>query len=453
MAIATAPRPLLLHYTRNGAFGEGGRELVVMERGDGVYIIDTEGRRYLDGLSSLFCAQLGYGFGPEVAAVAAAQIEHLPFANNWDGAHTKSIELAERVTALAPANMNHVYFTSGGSESVEAAWKFVRTYHRARGDEQRTKAIARDRAYHGSTLGALALTGIPAFKDGPDAIPTTHISNTNSFRRAETEDELTVFLLAELDAAIQAEGPDTIAMFIAEPVQNAGGCFQPPAGYWPGVRAICDKYGILLVADEVITGFGRLGEWFASTRFDVAPDVITVAKGLTSAHAPMGAVLVTDHVAAPLYEAGRVFPHGVTFGGHPLCSAIALKNIEIFEREGVLDNVRANEAYLGEQMQTLSRLPIVGDVRGSGYFWATELVRDPDTFERFDAEEREELLRVALPPAFQQAGLVARGDDRCDTVVQVAPPLVCDRALLDELVERLGHTLEIASKHMHIPTS
>ncbi|MBA2609505.1 MAG: aminotransferase class III-fold pyridoxal phosphate-dependent enzyme, partial [Actinobacteria bacterium] len=268
----------------------------------------------------------------------------------------------------------------------------------------------------------------------------------------DTEAEHTAFLLDELDAAIQAEGPDTVAMFIAEPVQNAGGCFQPPAGYWPGVRAICDRYGILLVADEVITGFGRLGEWFASTRFDVAPDAITVAKGLTSAHAPMGAVLVADHVAAPLYEATRTFPHGMTFGGHPLCSAIALKSIEIFEREGVLENVRANEAYLGEQMRTLSRLPIVGDVRGSGYFWAVELVRDAE-LTRFDADEREELLRVALPPALYQAGLVARGDDRCDTVVQVAPPLVCDRPLLDELVDRLGHTLETVSKHMHIPAA
>jgi adenosylmethionine-8-amino-7-oxononanoate aminotransferase len=344
-----------------------------------------------------------------------------------------------------------VFFTCGGSESVETAWKIVRQFHIANGEPQRTKAIARDRAYHGVTLGALSFTGVPGFKEpfGAPAVETQHVSNTNAFRRPESGAELTAALLREIEQTIAAEGPETIAMFIAEPVQNAGGCIQPPEGYWPGVREICDRHGILLVADEVITGFGRLGEWFGVTRFGATPDLITVAKGLTSAYAPMGAVLVSERAAAPLFEPGVTLLHGITFGGHPLSAAIALKSIEIFEREGVLENVRANETHLGERMEALRSLPIVGDVRGSGYFWAVELV--PDGAEgRFDAEQREELLRRFLPGALLRAGLIARGDDRGDTVIQIAPPLIAGPDVLDEIVGCLREVLEAVSEHMGI---
>jgi len=330
----------------------------------------------------------------------------------------------------------------------------VRQYHIANGEPQRTKAIARNTAYHGVTLGALSFTGVAGFKEpfGPPAVEARHVSNTNGFRRPERGRELTAALLKEIENAIVDEGPETVAMFIAEPVQNAGGCIQPPDGYWPGVREICDRYGILLVADEVISGFGRLGEWFGVTRFGTTPDLITVAKGLTSAYAPMGAVLASERAAAPLFKPGVTLLHGVTFGGHPLSAAIALKSIEIFERERVLENVRANEAHLGERMETLRELPIVGDVRGSGYFWAVELV--PDGAEgRFDAEQREELLRRFLPGALLRAGLIARGDDRGDTVVQIAPPLIAGPEVLDEVVARLRETLEAVSEHMGIATA
>jgi adenosylmethionine-8-amino-7-oxononanoate aminotransferase len=447
-------RNLLLHFTRNGAYGPDGSELLVLERGEGPYVFDTHGRRYLDGLSSLFCSQLGYSYGEEMAAVAGEQLTSLAFNTNWATAHPPALALAEKLAALAPDGIEHVFFTCGGSESVEAAWKLVRQYHLANGEPQRTKAIARDRAYHGVTLGALSFTGVPGFKEpfGEPAVPTRHVANTNAFRRAEQGAELTRVLLAEVEAAIEAEGPDTVAMVIAEPVQNAGGCLQPPDGYWPGLREICDRHGILLVADEVITGFGRLGEWFGVTRFGAVPDLITTAKGLTSAYAPMGAVFVSERVAAPLFDAGRTLLHGVTFGGHPVSAAIARKNIEIFEREGVLENVRANEARFADNMEALRTLPIVGDVRGSGYFWAVELV--PDGAEgRFDAEQREELLRRFLPGALLHAGLIARGDDRGDTVVQVAPPLVCGPDVLDELTERLETTLRAASDHMGVATA
>jgi len=338
-----------------------------------------------------------------------------------------------------------VFFTNGGSEAVEAAWKLVRQYFVARGEEQRTKAIARNIAYHGVTLGALSFTGVQTMKEpfGQAPIPVVRVSNTNNFRGERPD------LLSELEDTIVAEGPETIAMIIAEPVQNAGGALVPPEGYWAGMRALADKYGIVLVADEVITGFGRFGEWFAAPRYGATPDLITCAKGITSAYAPMGAVIVSDKIAAPLYDDKRMLLHGITYGGHPVAAAIALRNIEIFEREGVLENVRELEGHLGERMRTLLDLPIVGDVRGAGYFWAVELV--PDGAEgRFDAEQREELLRRFLPGALLDAGLIARGDDRGDTVVQVAPPLTSNRAVLDELVERLGGVLQAAAEHMGV---
>jgi adenosylmethionine-8-amino-7-oxononanoate aminotransferase len=313
------------------------------------------------------------------------------------------------------------------------------------------RVIARQIAYHGVTLGALAFTGVTGFKDpfGPPAIPVTHVSNTNSFRGTETDDELCARLLAEVSDAIDSAGADTVAMVIAEPMQNAGGCFVPPDGYWQGLRSLCDRHGILLVADEVITGCGRLGEWFGVTRYGADPDMITLAKGLTSAYAPMGAVIVSDRVAAPLYEEGRTLLHGVTFGGHPLAAAIALRNIEIFERDGVLENVRANEPHLAAQLNELRTLAIVGDVRGAGYFWALELVRDEENT-RFDPAEREELLRRFLPRRLRQAGLIARADDRGDAVIQVGPPLISTPAELDEMVGKLGEVLSEAITHMSV---
>jgi adenosylmethionine-8-amino-7-oxononanoate aminotransferase len=452
-ATATATDHLLLHFARNGGARDGDVELLVLERGEGVFVVDSQGRRHLDGLSNLFCAQLGYSYGAEMAEVASRQLIELPFATNWGVAHPAAVELADRLAEIAPSTLDHAFFTSGGSESVEAAWKLVRQYHIAGGEPQRTKAIARDRAYHGVTLGALAFTGVPGFKEpfGPPAVETFHVSNTNDFRREESGPQLTSLLLGEIEEVIEREGAETIAMIIAEPVQNAGGCLQPPEGYWPGLREICDRHGILLVADEVITGFGRLGEWFGTTRFETVPDLITTAKGLTSAYAPMGAVLASDRVAAPLYDAGRTLLHGITFGGHPLSAAIALKNLELFEREHVLENVREHEPHLAGLLNSLRSLPIVGDVRGSGFFWAVEMVPHGPA-SRFDAAQREELLRKRLPGALIEAQLIARGDDRGDTVIQIAPPLVCDRPILEDLVGRLGEVLVTLSDHMGIPT-
>jgi adenosylmethionine-8-amino-7-oxononanoate aminotransferase len=445
-----AHRHLLMHFTRNGAFGPGGNRLLVLERGEGPYVFDTGGRRYLDGLSSLFCCQIGYSFGEEMAAVAGEQLSTLAFNTNWGTAHPPAIRLAAALAERAPGDLNRAFFTSGGSESVEAAWKIVRQSYLARGEPQRTKVIAREIAYHGVTLGALAFTGVRPMKEpfGASPIPVVRVSNTNPYRHPLAGDPaaLCAQLLEEMERAIVETGPETVAMIIAEPVQNAGGALLPPEGYWAGLRALADRYGIALVADEVITAFGRFGEWFAAARYGGMPDVITIAKGITSAYAPMGAVLVSDRLAEPLYEDGRMLLHGITFGGHPVAAAVALRNIEIFEREGVLENVRAHEGYLGKRLSELrERVPIVGDVRGAGYFWALELVRD-EAGSRFGAEERERLLRGFLIGRLVSEGLIARPDDRGDAVLHLAPPLICGRPELDELVAKTEAVLADASE-------
>jgi adenosylmethionine-8-amino-7-oxononanoate aminotransferase len=441
------PGALLLHFARNGAFAPGGNELLVLDRGEGPYVFDTEGRRYIDGLSSLFCCQLGYSHGAEFARVATEQLERLPFNTNWATATPVAIELAAKLAELAPMEDARVFFTSGGSESVEAAWKIVRQHFVARGEPQRTKAIARDIAYHGVTLGALSLTGVERFKApfGTPPIPTRHVANTNRFRDERDEATFCADLLAEIERTIEEEGPDTVAAIFAEPMQNAGGCLVPPEGYWAGLREICDRHGILLVADEVITGMGRLGEWFGVTRYGGAPDVITVAKGLTSAHAAMGAAIVSGRVAAPLYEDGVTLLHGITFGGHPVSAAIALRNLELFEEESVLENVRELEPHLRSKMEELRELPLVGDVRGAGFFWAVELVAD-ETLARFEGPARENLLKEILPAELRAAGLIARADGRGDLVVQIAPPLICDADQLGEAVDRLGTAIDEAGK-------
>lgn len=442
----SAKERLILHFSRQEI-----DDLLVIDRAEGPYVYDTHGKQYIDALSSLFCAQLGYSYGEEMAEAATRQLTTLPFNTTWATAHPTAIDLAEKVTSLAPADDYRVFFTGGGSESVESAWKLAREHFVAIGQPQRLKAIARKTAYHGVTLGALSFTGVPPFKDdfGVPPIPVTHVSNTNRFRVADgaDDDAFCRRLLQEVEDAILAAGSDEVALIIAEPVQNAGGCFVPPAGYWQGLRRLADTYGALLMADEVITGFGRIGEWFASSREGVAPDLISTAKGLTSAYAPMGALFARERVLAPLVEQRKVFRHGITFGGHPLSAALALKSIEIIERDHVLENVRSQADALGGRVAGLLDLPIVGDVRGAGFFWAMELVKDDDNA-RFSKPERDELLRSYLPRRLREAGLIARCDDRGDAVLQIAPPLISDAALLDDIVDRLRDVLADAGSHM-----
>jgi adenosylmethionine-8-amino-7-oxononanoate aminotransferase len=423
-------------------------EVPVIVRGDGCYLEDVNGKRYLDALAALFAVQIGYGFGEEMGEAAAAQMRELPFYTNWSYAHPRAIELAATVADLTPGDLNRLFFVSGGSEAVESAWKLSRQYHRVRG-ERRWKAIARKVAYHGTTMGALSLTGIPALQEPfqPLVDEVLHVENTNRYHRPpdETEPEFTAALLDDMEQAIEHAGPETVAMVILEPVQNAGGCFTPPEGYFAGVRELCDRHGILLVADEVITGFGRLGYWFGSERYDIRPDLVTIAKGLSSAHASIGAVIASDRVMEPfLAEDTRTYTHGITFGGHPVAAAVALKNIEIMKREGIIEHVREQEPRFRETIEQLLDLEIVGDVRGAGYFLAVELVRDKDTRETFDDEECEWLLRSFLSPRLFERGLICRADDRENPIVQLSPPLIAGPKEFDEIAGILGDVLSEA---------
>ena len=433
---------LWLHFTRMGDYRDGGPPIIV--RGDGCYLEDAEGRRYLDALAGLFAVQIGYSFGEEIGEAAAAQLRELPFYTNWSYAHPRAVELAAEVASLAPGDLNRVFFVSGGSEAVESAWKLARQHHAARG-ERRWKVIARNVAYHGTTMGALSINGIPALRAPfePLVPGVHHARNTNRYHRppGETEEAFTAFLLDDLEHTIDAAGPDTVAMVIMEPVQNAGGAFTPPAGYFEGVRAICDEHGILLCADEVITGFGRLGAWFGSERYDIRPDIVTCAKGLSSAYASIGAVVARDAVMEPFLEGSASFTHGITFGGHPVQCAIALKNLEIMRRERIVDHVRAHEDQFRATLAQLLDLPIAGDLRGAGFFYALELVKDKEARETFSDEESETLLRGFLSPRLFERGLICRADDRGDPVVQISPPLIAGPTEFDEIATILGDVL------------
>jgi adenosylmethionine-8-amino-7-oxononanoate aminotransferase len=452
---------LWLHFTTPG------HEPPIIVRGDGCYLEDVDGKRYLDALAGLFSVNLGYGFGEEIGQAALSQMRELPFYTNWTYAHPRAIELAAEIASLAPGDLNRVFFVSGGSEAVESAWKLARQYFAVRGGASQAKgvepgemiprqvggpppghkykAIARNVAYHGTTFGALSINGIEALRTPfePLVPEVRHVSNTNRYHRPpeESEEEFTAWLLAELEQTIVEMGPETVCLIHMEPVQNAGGSFIAPAGYWRGVRELCDRYDILLSADEVITAFGRLGHWFASERYDIRPDIVTCAKGLSSSYAAIGAVVATDRVMEPFLASSSMYAHGITFGGHPVMSAIALKNIEIMKRERIMEHVLGNEASFRATLEQLLDLPIVGDVRGAGYFYALELVKDKETRETFSDEECETLLRGFLSPRLFEKGLICRADDRGDPVIQISPPLVATQTEFDEMTGILGDVL------------
>ncbi len=442
---------LWLHFTRMGGYQDG--EVPIIVRGDGCYLEDSKGKRYLDALAGLFSVNIGYGFGEEVGEAAAAQMRELPFYTNWGYAHPRAIELASEVASLTPGDLNRLFFVSGGSEAVESVWKLARQYYTALGDGRRWKAISRHVAYHGTTMGALSINGIPELRAPfePLVPEVHHVRNTNRYHRPpeETEAEFTAFLIDDLEQTILAAGPDTVALVIMEPVQNAGGSFTPPDGYWKGVREVCDRYGILLCADEVITGFGRVGAWFGSERYDIRPDLMTIAKGLSSSYAAIGAVVATDRVMEPFMKDTNMYAHGITFGGHPVGSAIALKNIEIMKRERIVEHVAETQDTFRQTLEQLLDLPIVGDVRGTGFFYAIELVKDKDTRESFNDEECETLLRGFLSPRLFERGLICRSDDRGDPVVQISPPLVAGQQEFDQIVSILGDVLAEAWTRLH----
>ncbi|HKJ35813.1 MAG TPA: aspartate aminotransferase family protein [Solirubrobacterales bacterium] len=444
-----AKQHLMLHFS-DMTVDSG--ELTVIERGEGYYVFDGDGNRYIDGLSGLYCANLGHSHGEEIGQAAHEQMIKLPFVSNWTVAHPSSIEAAAKIAELAPDGLDRVFFTSGGSEAVESAWKIAVQWHAARGEPQRRKVIARRDAYHGVTMGALSFTGMPVCRTPfePMPIPTSHVSATNAYRHPAGGDEAALCraLLDEIEETIEFEVAETIAMIIAEPVQNAGGCFVPPEGYWQGLREICDRHGILLVSDEVICAWGRIGTWFGGQRFDYTPDLITFAKGVTAGHFAFGGMIISDKVAEPFLGGDADYMHGYTFGGHPVGSAVALATLEILEREAIPDRVRANEDRARAQLEGLRDIPIVGDVRGCGHFFALELVHDQESKRTLEGPTAEWLLKDVLTKRLYENGLICRLDDRADPIVQIAPPLIGGEEMFDEITGILRDGLEHAAERV-----
>jgi adenosylmethionine-8-amino-7-oxononanoate aminotransferase len=446
---ALARKHLWMHFTRLGAYEN--EELPIITRGEGCYVWDQHGKRYLDGLAALFVVAAGHG-RKELADAAARQAEQLGYFPIWSYGHPPALELAERLSSLTPGDLNRIFFTTGGSEAVESAWKLARQYFRATGQPQRTKVIARNIAYHGTTMGALAINGIPALRAPfePLAPGAFHVPNTDRYRcrTCAAAPACTLECADAIEDVIEYEGADTVAAVFLEPVQNGGGCLPPPEGYFARVREICDRHGVLLVSDEVICAFGRLGHWFGCERYGYLPDIILIAKALTSGYAPLGAMIARDYLVEPFLEGNRSFAHGITFGGHPVSCAVALANLDIFEREDLLGWVRSNEAEFRARLDSLLDLPIVGEVRGVGYFYAIELVKDKETKETFTDAESEELLRGFLSPRLFEAGLICRVDDRGDPVIQLSPPLVAGPEQFAEIETTIRTVLGEAWKRM-----
>ncbi len=441
---------LWMHFTRHSTYYEG-HHVPIITKGEGAYIWDDQGNKYFDGLSGLFVVQAGHG-RKELAQAAAKQAEELAFFPIWSYAHPSAILLAERLAQLAPGDLNRVFFTSGGGEAVESAWKLAKQYFKLTGKPTKTKVISRAVAYHGTPQGALSITGIPEAKIPFEPLVPGGIKvpNTNFYRAPEEfrgdEKAFGLWAANRIAEAIEFEGADSVAAVFVEPVQNSGGCFPPPPGYLERVREICDEYDVLMVADETITAFGRIGDYFAMKRFGVTPDIITCAKGMTSGYSPLGAMIASDRLYEPFSKGDTTFYHGYTFGGHPVSAAVALENLKIFEEEGINEHVRKNSPKFRAALEKLLDIPIVGDVRGAGYFFGIELVKNKETKETFNDEESEKLLRGFLSKALFEAGLYCRADDRGDPVIQLAPPLTIGPEEFAEIEAILRDVLTRASK-------
>jgi adenosylmethionine-8-amino-7-oxononanoate aminotransferase len=435
---------LWLHFAKHGP----DIRPPIITRGEGVTIFDDAGKSYLDGLSGLFVVQVGHGRA-ELAEAAARQAQTLAYFPLWGYATPPAIDLADRIAGYAPGDLNRVFFTSGGGEAVESAWKLAKQFYKLTGKPGKYKVISRAVAYHGTPHGALAITGLPAYKTPFEPLTPggRRVPNTNFYRAPELfRSDAKAFgqwAADRIAEAIEFEGPDTVAAVFLEPVQNAGGSIPPPPGYFERVREICDHYDVLLVSDEVICAWGRIGSMFACTDFGYQPDIITCAKGLTSGYSPIGAMIASDRLFEPFDDGTTVFPHGYTFGGHPVSAAVALANLDIFEREGLNANVKRQAPALRATLERLYDLPIVGDVRGEGYFYSIELVKNQATRETFTRDEAAKLLPHIASSLFD-AGLYCRTDDRGDPVVVIAPPLICGQSEFDAIESILRPVLKDA---------
>jgi putrescine---pyruvate transaminase len=413
----------------------------LITRAEGIYLYDAEGRRLLDGMSGLWCVAVGYG-RRELAEVAARQMNELPYYNSFFQCTTPpAIELAAKLAEVTPPQFQHVFFTGSGSESVDTIIRLVRRYWQLEGQPGRNIIVSRWNGYHGSTIAGASLGGMK-FMHEQGLLPMPGIEHINQPYWFERGGDLSPAefgrrTAAELEERILKIGPEKIAAFIGEPVQGAGGVIIPPETYWPEIQRICDRYGILLVSDEVICGFGRTGEWFGCERFGTRPDLMSIAKALSSGYLPIGGVMVGDRVARTLIEKGGEFAHGFTYSAHPVCSAVALANLQIIQRERLVEHVRDDVGpYLQEKWAGLAQHPLVGEARGVGLLGALELVRskEPRTWFEPRGKAGERCRDNAI-----QNGLVMRATR--DTMI-IAPPLVITRAEIDELIEKAWRTLD-----------
>ncbi|MSZ19398.1 MAG: aspartate aminotransferase family protein [Actinobacteria bacterium] len=439
----SAKAHLWMHFTRHSTFDT--KEMPIIARAEGHHIFDVNGNKYFDGLSGLFSVNAGHG-RKRYADAASKQMQELDFFPLWSFAHPRAIELAERLLSYAPENMNRVFFTTGGGEAVETAWKIAKQYFKMTGKPTKHKVISRHVAYHGTSQGALSITGIPAMKKmfEPLVPSTFRIPNTNWYRapsQFKTEEEFALWAANRAEEMILFEDPDTVAAIYAEPIQNSGGCFTAPPIYWQRLREICDKYDVLLVADETITGYGRAGTMFACEKYGIVPDMMVTAKGITSSYQPLGALLITERLFEPFKTGTNILAHGYTFAAHPVACAVALENLDVFDEEDLVGNVERNSAKFRKTLEKLYDLPIVGNIRGDGYFFAIELVKDKATKQTFSPAEAEKLLRGYLASKMLQEGLYARADDRGNPVIQLAPPLTIGQKEFDELEQMLRRVL------------
>jgi adenosylmethionine-8-amino-7-oxononanoate aminotransferase len=443
---ARARRHLGPHFTRKPAWDS---EFPIFVSGEGSYLIDTEGERYLDGLAGLFCVNMGHGRS-DIASAAAEQVGTLAYASNWGMAHPPAIEAASLIAELAPGDLGTTFFVNSGSEAVETAVKFARQYHRSQGQPQRTKVISREMAYHGTTLGALSVTQLPKIKEpfGPLLPGVRSVPNTLGYL-GDCGPAGELPCVQAIEQVIVEEGPETIAALFAEPVQNGRGALVPPLGYWQQLRDICDKYGILLVSDEVICSFGRLGHWFGHGLTGVVPDMITFAKGSTSGYAPLGGMIVREQLVQDLFASakGGVFTHGATWGGHPVSTAVAIANISAMRDENVLANVSGRAPRFRAAIDSLQQSHrCVKDVRGTGFFYAIELMADHNSGRELTEQESLTVLREVLPESFKRTKVILRGDDRGATMIMVSPPLVADDDVLDDLLHGIDGMLTDVEK-------
>jgi len=443
---AKARRHLGPHFTRKDTWES---EFPVFVRGEGSYLYDTTGQRHLDGLAGLFCVNMGHGRA-DIAKAAADQVGTLAYASNWGSAHVPAIEAATLIAELAPGDLETTFFVNSGSEAVETALKFARQYHRSQGAPERTKIISREMAYHGTTMGALSITQLPKIKDpfGPLLPGIRSVPNTLGFV-GDCGPATELDCITEIEAVILEEGPETIAAVFAEPVQNGRGALVAPDGYWPALRALCDKYGILLVSDEVICSFGRLGHWFGHGVTGVVPDMITFAKGSTSGYAPLGGMIVREQLVTELYDSpkGGTFTHGATWGGHPVSTAVAVANISAMRDEKVLENVATHGPKLRDALNSLKDAHrCVKDVRGTGFFYAVEMMADNHSGRELTDAESLTVLREVLPEAFRRTKVILRGDDRGAPMLMISPPLVADEEVLSELLHGVDAMLTDVEK-------